>query len=1188
MALRPPTTPRASTLLSHNSIAAAGSTPSSLPTPSRRRVSSNVASSSRSNLGGAADELDSLQQALRSHDPSQYDSPHLLGNSYDSTDSPTPNKSSHTVTQRRALRRPSIVNLKSNLAVSAGGSGASRPTTPSGRTSGMGVSTPRHHAMGGSMTRSKTPTSLATRPLSRSTMHNSLGSSIAGFKGLQVGDQVKFEVAGNAMEGVIRFLGAVDGKEGQWGGVELDAEWSGLGKNDGSVKGVQYFACNPLCGLFLPLQKITKKPPAPPAITAGSRASKYVGLKASELASNKRQMEQNRTSMGPPASPTKGQPRRSLAPPSPIKVGSISSSSASASSTPRAIRSGRPSYGGGAFGATPRKSIGGVLASSTPRANMSSSASGMKRPPSALRSNSIPDVPALPHSYALNRSITPSSSRDGRATPSTPSLVSSRMQRRQSEISTTSASTGLGGGLGLGHSTSRPTTPSVRSFSRQSFASSSVSRNSLRSTTREEDDIADYKQQVVEAREREASVRELLEGSEKVGRDMEALVGELRDRLKERDAQVDEMERKAKEREISRMAEVEDDDAGSKKELQRLLKEMEEMREEGKGKQERWDKLQREWATKSAAKEGEIASLRERLDIATQGVDEEKSELQRQLEQLRSAGQSLCLTYEERIAEIEIARLESVDLAETLAAQLEALQLGGRGGVIEKGTTTNDDGEEVHRSGSPDSPTRRLGASTNASVADIINAESAQADLDHLRIKVGSLEEQLEEARMHLEAEVNDSRKRRTKHQEAEAVLKKDLKGLRDALDRSAKHETRLTSRIAELEVALQESQATLEDERSELEGLRSDVVGGASAGIADELKRANKLVGKLQEELDEVKQSKAQQVERVSELQAQLDVALLSISQRSSSPTQAPTQDTGSASSQLSPTSVSMNRRESSLASSGGRRSVGSRDDEIADAQEQIVGLKIIIKSLEDDNSVLSERNIALGNEVQDLKDAQQALETTVENLMGQMTNADSSSVAVKVISSPTMDAKGTRAVREVEELKLKLREVEKKAEREIKVLHQEVNELESLVESKIYREDELETELEKYKALAAKVPSSSSTSGGALSLTATTKGNGLTRSSKEEDDDEDNGECELCGDMHDLESCPIFAGSSSPSKVGRPRASVSGGQRHAKSASLASISSEGVKTSTEAYCDDCEEYGHALEDCPLANDIF
>ncbi|SGZ26956.1 BQ5605_C025g10008 [Microbotryum silenes-dioicae] len=1187
MALRPPTTPRASTLLSHNSVAAAGSTPSSLPTPSRRRVSSNVASSSRSNLGGAADELDSLQQALRSHDPSQYDPPHLLGNSYASIDSPTPNKLSHTVTHRKALRRPSILNLKSNLAVSGGGSGASRPTTPSGRTSGMGVSTPRHHAMGGSMTRSKTPTSIATRPLSRSTMRNSLDSSIAGFKGLQVGDQVKFEVAGNAMEGVIRFLGAVDGKEGQWGGVELDAEWSGLGKNDGSVKGVQYFACNPLCGLFLPLQKITKKPPAPPAITAGSRASKYVGLKASELASNKRQMEQNRASMGPPASPTKGQPRRSLALPSPIKLGSISSSSASASSTPRAIRSGRPSYGGGPFGATPRKSLGGISASSTtPRANLSSSAAGMKRPPSSLRSNSIPDVPALPHSYALNRSITPSSSRDGRATPSTPSLVSSRMQRRESEISTTSSSTGLGGGLG--HSTSRPTTPSVRSFSRQSFTSSSVSRNSLRSTTREEDDIADYKQQVVEAREREASVRELLEGSEKVGREMEALVGELRDRLKERDVQVEEMERKVKEREMNRLAEVEDDDAGSKKELQRVLKEIEEMREEGKVKQEQWDKLQREWMTKSAAKEGEIASLRERLDIATQGVDEEKAELQRQLEQLRSAGQSLCLTYEERIAEIEIARLESVDLAETLAAHLEALQLGGRGGVIEKGMTTNDDGEEVHRSGSPDSPTRRLGASTNASVADIINAESAQADLDHLRTKVGSLEEQLEEARMHLEAEVNDSRRRRTKHQEAEAVLKKDLKGLRDALDRSAKHETRLTSRIAELEVALQESQATLEDERSELEGLRSDVVGGASAGIADELKRANKLVGKLQEELDEVKQSKAQQVERVSELQTQLDEALLSISQRSSIPTQAPTQDTGSASSQLSPTSVSMNRRESSLASSGGRRSVGSQADEIADAHEQIVGLKIIIKSLEDDNSVLSERNIALGNEVQDLKDAQQALETTVENLMGQMTNADSSSVAVKVISSPTMDAKGTRAVREVEELKLKLREVEKKAEREIKVLHQEVNELESLVESKIYREDELETELEKYKALAAKAPSSSSTSGGASSSTATTKGNGLTRSSKEEDDDEDNGECEMCGDLHDLESCPVFAGSSSPSKVGRPRASVSGGQRHAKSTSLASVSSEGVKTSTEAYCDDCEEYGHALEDCPLANDIF
>lgn len=45
------------------------------------------------------------------------------------------------------------------------------------------------------------------------------------------------EVGGVAMEGTVRFLGEVDGKEGNWGGVELDEAWVGKGKNDGSVKG---------------------------------------------------------------------------------------------------------------------------------------------------------------------------------------------------------------------------------------------------------------------------------------------------------------------------------------------------------------------------------------------------------------------------------------------------------------------------------------------------------------------------------------------------------------------------------------------------------------------------------------------------------------------------------------------------------------------------------------------------------------------------------------------------------------------------------------------------------------------------------------------------------------------------------------------------------------------------------------
>jgi dynactin complex subunit len=51
----------------------------------------------------------------------------------------------------------------------------------------------------------------------------------------KIGDAVK--VTGMGMEGTLRYLGPIDGKAGEWAGVELDPGFSGKGKNDGSVAG---------------------------------------------------------------------------------------------------------------------------------------------------------------------------------------------------------------------------------------------------------------------------------------------------------------------------------------------------------------------------------------------------------------------------------------------------------------------------------------------------------------------------------------------------------------------------------------------------------------------------------------------------------------------------------------------------------------------------------------------------------------------------------------------------------------------------------------------------------------------------------------------------------------------------------------------------------------------------------------
>ncbi|KAF9357911.1 hypothetical protein BGX26_002849 [Mortierella sp. AD094] len=115
------------------------------------------------------------------------------------------------------------------------------------------------------------------------------------------------------LSGYLRFVGTAEFKTGVWAGIELDTP---TGKNDGSVNGVAYFTCRPKCGIFVLAAKIVKTelllpflpspadstlpPPAqedtqttpPPVnhaaqaaarITAGSRASKYIGVTASQL-----------------------------------------------------------------------------------------------------------------------------------------------------------------------------------------------------------------------------------------------------------------------------------------------------------------------------------------------------------------------------------------------------------------------------------------------------------------------------------------------------------------------------------------------------------------------------------------------------------------------------------------------------------------------------------------------------------------------------------------------------------------------------------------------------------------------------------------------------------------------------------------------------------------------------------------
>lgn len=51
----------------------------------------------------------------------------------------------------------------------------------------------------------------------------------------EVGDSVRIDTL--ALEGTLRYMGEIEGKNGLWAGVELSGQFAGKGKNNGSVNG---------------------------------------------------------------------------------------------------------------------------------------------------------------------------------------------------------------------------------------------------------------------------------------------------------------------------------------------------------------------------------------------------------------------------------------------------------------------------------------------------------------------------------------------------------------------------------------------------------------------------------------------------------------------------------------------------------------------------------------------------------------------------------------------------------------------------------------------------------------------------------------------------------------------------------------------------------------------------------------
>lgn len=122
-----------------------------------------------------------------------------------------------------------------------------------------------------------------------------------------------------------------------------------------------------------------------------------------------------------------------------------------------------------------------------------------------------------------------------------------------------------------------------------------------------------------------------------------------------------------------------------------------------------------------------------------------------------------------------------------------------------------------------------------------------------------------------------------------------------------------------------------------------------------------------------------------------------------------------------------------------------------------------------------------------------------------------------------------------------------------------------------KIFREDELETELERCRSELAALRGGKTSNGPSMAPPP-------PRPRPVSATDEP---CELCGEAgHDLEHCPIFAGPDVDSPSTRAPAS--------RCVRAVKVVADRWRSTGEPFCSDCESYGHTPEECPSAEECF
>ncbi|KAJ7594052.1 hypothetical protein C8J56DRAFT_925889 [Mycena floridula] len=1005
--------------------------------------------------------------------------------------------------------------------------------------------------------RAKTPTS--ARPSSRQSDVFARSSSRAG-RTYEVGDNVRIESLG--FEGTLRFLGEIDGKPGLWAGVQLGGGFAGKGKNNGSVAGKSYFSCPEKCGVFVATTKLS--PPTVgqgavhgrPSSVASSRGGGRTTPSLSGRITPSTSLRNARPTPGKPAANGRVTPGGRTTPSrsdaeTPAARTARLRALAKANVTPTASRtaladkitSGSRASKYVSMTARQLNTLNGSDA--TPGPTSTTALSSPTRPglASPSRSTGSPFTTPKPRISSTGMGTPRGRIASAVAMPPPPSpsassrgddeiiggISSQELTQRGKLLQDKIASLSGKGATPVASSRTVPSSPHRRPGSSAS-ARSSTSTSDHIEQMQSRIDALEYENDRLRSVSNPPTADplmsaklETLESSYSSANmqisQLEASLQNANAAIASRDSQIQSLKlaHQTEQSELQQKLEsVQSKLANSESELEALKDKLVSAETLAKSLQEVVDEKSSAEDLNGqllAQKTKEWEASETRLKKIIVDMEEDKRETASLVDELRHAGQETIALYEERLRESDVQKYEMEDRVIDLEAKLSAAQSS--------------------------SPRTSIVPSTASTTTQIDN-ETLQEQVLHLQKKVSTLEDLIEESRANSEREEAAIRDRMRRVKEREDSLKKEISDAKKEVERVLKTEASARGRVEEIEEAFRESTEALENAQAEVEGLRAEldnlnavVANTTNADSTEALRKLESQNLTLKHRLEDQNAELALAHERLEEQYEELD-------------------------------SLRKKLNRDVTVNGNGLHSPSVTKHDLSAARDEITGLKHIVQEMQKETVAASQQNRMLESENQLLKSEMDQLRQEVkileENLDNSILNAEQDLDQPRGSDDDALRRSLKEQKSEVEQLRKRLADAEMKNARTTHDLNKEISELEALVESKIYREDELEQEIERLKDKVSRHKKSSKSS---IEAPGSSHGRDRALSNTSETSE---AVCEICERPgHDIFTCDLLQDDASTSSR-----------------------TTSQRASTDLFCEECEGHGHAAADCPHSLDVF